>query len=139
MLSLRERYQTSLKKVRPSSEQSPQIGDVVLIKENLPRGSWKLAKILDLILGSDGLIGSAKVLLATKKILHGAVNQLCPLECSSFSPNQVDEKLDEEQHQRTLPLGQAAFKAKEHLGRFFDSSDKDNLHDATSLHMINFI
>jgi hypothetical protein len=35
--SLRERHQTELKSSRIQSSQSPQIGDIVLVKENRPR------------------------------------------------------------------------------------------------------
>ena len=96
----------------------PHIGDVVLIIENMRRGSWKLGKIIDLIIGSDGQVRSAKVRLASKTILHRALNQLCPLECS------IDEEvpLKEEpsiQIEKILPLRQAAVKAKENLKKCF--------------------
>ena len=63
LLSLRERNQSMLKQPRRSVMQPPQVGDVVLIKENLPRGQWKVDRISKLIKGKDDVIRSAKVML----------------------------------------------------------------------------
>ena len=45
LTSLRERTQTSLKAVRVLSPTVPKCGDIVLIKDNAPRGCWKQPKV----------------------------------------------------------------------------------------------
>ena len=45
LLSLRERTQTHIKENRIRSQQTPKTGHIVLIKENLPRGTWKIGQI----------------------------------------------------------------------------------------------
>ena len=52
--SLRERYQQNLKQSRIESKDKANVGDVVLIKDTSPRGSWKLGKICELIASGDG-------------------------------------------------------------------------------------
>ena len=42
LLSLREQAQTQLKHHRKQASNIPKKGDVVLIKDNLPRGRWKI-------------------------------------------------------------------------------------------------
>ena len=61
LLSLRERTKSQLKSGRIQSTASPCVGQIVLVKDDLPRGCWKLAKILSLISGRDGKKRSAKV------------------------------------------------------------------------------
>ena len=56
LLSLRERTQASLKSSKKQSNHVPQIGDVVLIKEDLPHGQWKIGRIHELVKGKDQLI-----------------------------------------------------------------------------------
>ena len=53
----------------------------MLIKDNLPRGKWKIGKILELIKGRDQAIRSAKVLISPNKVFHRALNLLYPIEC----------------------------------------------------------
>ena len=102
MLSLRERTQNTLKSGRVQSHFPPNIGDVVLLKENIPRGCWKLGKVVNLVSSRDGLVRSAKVLLSSGRITGRPLNLLCPIEISgncnkqhgnseqqqSISPNQ---------------------------------------------------
>ena len=47
LLSLRERSQTTLKEARSKSKSSykTNVGDVILIKDDLQRGSWILGRI----------------------------------------------------------------------------------------------
>ena len=71
LLSLRERYQLTLPKSKKGST-TPSVGDVVLIKEELPRGSWKLRKIIQLKPSKDNEIRAAKVQLAAKKDLNSS-------------------------------------------------------------------
>ena len=54
----------------------------MLLKEDLPRGVWKLAKITELISSNDGKIRAAKVLLLTKKVLN---RPLLAWECRGVS------------------------------------------------------
>ena len=61
LLSLRERSQVKLKESRILSPYSAKIGDVILIRDNLPRGSWRMGRIHELINSKDGQIRSAKV------------------------------------------------------------------------------
>ena len=89
LLSLRERYQLSYAKGTKGLA-TPKEADIVLIKEDLPRGSWRLGKIIELIRSRDDEIRAAKVQLASKKFFSRAINQLYPLECSSPDPSKID-------------------------------------------------
>ena len=62
---------------------TPKIGDVVLIKESLPRGHWRVGRIIKVIKGRDQEIRSAKVMVAPNKYLNRAVSMLYPIECSN--------------------------------------------------------
>lgn len=46
LLNLRERSQIKLKWYRVDASQIPGIGEVIQIKENIPRGSWKIGEIV---------------------------------------------------------------------------------------------
>ena len=59
LLSLRERTESKLKSKRVQSKHSPTIGDVVLVKDEIPRGCWKLAKIVSLNLRCSYLLGES--------------------------------------------------------------------------------
>ncbi len=87
LLSLRERYQDQLKHPRKMSPHTPSVGDTVLIKENLPRGSWKIAKIVRLYESKDGQIRAAQLMLPTHKLLQRPLNLLYPLECATVDDN----------------------------------------------------
>ncbi|CAC5418973.1 unnamed protein product [Mytilus coruscus] len=73
LLSLRERKQIDLKCGKIKSTISPSIGSVVIIKEDLPRGMWKLGRIVKLIQSNDGqlrrgyLFNHSTTILASKK------------------------------------------------------------------------
>ena len=93
LLSLRERTQHHVKAGRIQSTFSAHVGDVVLLRDNLPRGVWKLGKIQELIPSQDGQIRTAKVLLPSHKVLNRRINLLCPIECPASEPsytNSVD-------------------------------------------------
>jgi hypothetical protein len=82
LLSLRERFQSSLKHPRKQSRQSPSQGDIVLVKEDLPRGRWKSAKIVMLNRGADKRIRSAQVLLPSQRLTTRPLSCLYPIEMS---------------------------------------------------------
>ena len=81
--SLRERMQSSLKESRIKSHCSPHVRDIVLIKDEMPRGSWKMGKINQLVSSRDGHIRSAKVLTASGRLLRRPLKLLYPIECSN--------------------------------------------------------
>ena len=71
----KKEYLTSLKEhqvgTTGKNDQNVKVGDVVLIHDEGPRISWKLAKIEELIRGKDGIVRAVN--LRTK---HGMTNQL---------------------------------------------------------------
>ena len=91
--SLRERSQSCMKKGRVISAQQPQTGDIVLIKEDLPRGCWKISRIDGLIQSNDGKVRSAKVCLSSGRVLRRPLNLLVPIETSQSTEVQQNEKL----------------------------------------------
>lgn len=97
LLSLRERTKTSLKVGKSQSHYSPSVGDVVLVKEDIPRGCWKLGKITHLVTSHDGNIRSAKLVLSSGRTVGRPLNLLFPIEVSgaiSENPeNIVKQKL----------------------------------------------
>ena len=84
LLSLRERTQLFMKSPRSTSATIPEVGNVVLIKENLPRGRWKVGRISELISSRDNQIRSAKVII---KFIKRALNLLYLIECPRDKSN----------------------------------------------------
>ena len=80
--SLRERTQSNFKYVRKATNERQKIGNVVLIKDETPRGCWNIGKITQIRQSRDGEIRSAKVLLASRRILDRPINLLFPIELS---------------------------------------------------------
>lgn len=85
LLSLRERYQSVLKAQHKTSCDAPMVGDVVLIQDHLPRGSWKTGRIQSLYTSKDGCVRSATVRLPNGQTLNRSVTHLFPIEVSSRS------------------------------------------------------
>ncbi|MCG8078604.1 MAG: hypothetical protein JAY75_20500, partial [Candidatus Thiodiazotropha taylori] len=82
LLSLRERLQTTIKTHRIQSSSKPCVGDIILVKDELPRSCWKMGKITDLKISNDGRVRSAEVQLASGKIIRRPLPLLYPLETS---------------------------------------------------------
>lgn len=78
------------------------MGSVVLLKEDLPRGVWKMGKITELLSSSDRKFWAAKVLLPTKKVLKRPLNLLYPLECGSVQ--EIERTQDGEQLKETVKV-----------------------------------
>jgi len=98
LLNLRERP-AYLKSPKKQTHTIPQAGNVMLIKENLPRGRWKVGIIHELVQGRDGLVRSAKVLISPKSYLHRALSLLYPIECPRESSTQTNRSETFEQRQ----------------------------------------
>ena len=86
----RREYLTDLRehhRGKKESQNKVSIGDVVLIHEdNTKRSNWKMGKVVEQIVGKDGVVRGAKLRLITKGkpiIVNRAVQKLYPLEVSS--------------------------------------------------------
>jgi len=91
--NLRERSLTMLKGPRSSTNFTPKVGDVVLVKENLPRGYWKVGRICELFKSRDERIRSARITFGPNKFINRALSFLYPIECQddNGSNTSVDE------------------------------------------------
>ena len=65
------------------------MNDIVIVKDDTPRGSWKLAKIVQLNMSRDGLVRSAVVQLGSGRNLVRPLCLLYPLECSDNSSDSI--------------------------------------------------
>ena len=71
------------------------VGEVVLLKENSPRGTWKLAVITELIPSEDGNVRSARVCTQSRHILYRAIHMLYPLEIGSTPHTEPHSEISE--------------------------------------------
>lgn len=77
--SLRERNQAH-KQTRTSVKRIPKINDVVQIKNDNNRALWKVGRITEVRLSSDGQIRVAKVTMPSGETLTRSIGHLYPLE-----------------------------------------------------------
>ena len=121
LLSLRERTQSILKSRRIESYYSPKVDDVVLIKDNVPRGCWKVGKVVSLVSRHDGCVRSAKVSLSSGRVIARPLNLLYPLEvCEGASePTESNEKQpsvsSKEESKKQRKIRTAAKRAKKKI------------------------
>ena len=71
------------------------IRDIVILKdENVKRVFWKLAKVVELLKGKDGIARAALTNVATEngppKILKRSITQLIPIEVASSEEEDLD-------------------------------------------------
>ncbi len=86
LVSLQERYQFQHRQGRTSSC-IPKEGAIVLIHdEQLPRGYWKVGRIVKINFREDNQISSAEVLTPSRKVLSRPLNLLYPLEIDAAEP-----------------------------------------------------
>lgn len=113
LLSLRERYRNSPKQARVRSHESPKVGDIVQIKDQVKnREGWKVGRISELIKGIDGLCRVAKVKVRDS-VFTRSIAHLYPLEVDedvSFQDSTIESSTNEdnginaEQLSKVLPL-----------------------------------
>ena len=125
LLSLGERLKLKLKLPRIEANETPRIWDIVQLKEDLPRGSWKLGKIVELITSNDGNIRAAKVLLPTKNVVNRSLNLLYPLECEHEHRQMSREILKIEQTDPNIKENRENKKLTVILSNEHKSNDKD--------------
>ena len=63
----------------------PQIGHIVLIHDNVPRGLWKMGRIITLPESRDGQVRSAAVQLSNGHTITRPLSALYPLEADVAS------------------------------------------------------
>ena len=117
LLNLRDRTQTKLKSPRVQTPTTDKVGHVVLIKDNLPRGCWRIGRITELIKSRDQQVRSAKVLVPSKKMKGRPLNLLYPTECSEKEGGTVEDEQKPEDPpvadagRRSRPRREAAVRA----------------------------
>ncbi|XP_065918796.1 uncharacterized protein [Dysidea avara] len=79
LTSLREHHRASGNNVQQIKQ-----GDIVLVHDDSPRISWKLAVVEDLLRGNDGLVRAANIRTAQDKT-NRPIARLIPLEVSTNS------------------------------------------------------
>ena len=81
MTRWRQEYLTSLRSWRGarSNGRLPSVGDIVLVKEGARRASWPLAKVEELLQGSDGVTRAAVISINGNRTRR-ATSLLYPLE-----------------------------------------------------------
>jgi len=98
-----------------------------LIKDNLPRGQWKIGRINKLIQSRDNVVRSAMVTLPSRGSVHRALKLLYPIECpkedtvEEQSENNWDccRRNDKEKISR-----KAAKVARERIGLYFNDNEE---------------
>ena len=96
LTSLRERSQKHHKYGRNNSVEIANVEDVVLIEDAVPRGSWRLGRIVELIKSRDGHIRSAKVKTSSGNILGRPLCLLYPVETSPEKEINDNERMSVE-------------------------------------------
>lgn len=115
VMSLRERMQSSLKAGKLRSPFQANIGDTVLLKDDLPRGCWRLGLIVGRVLSHDNNVRSVKVKLASGRVLNRPLNLLYPLECSHQEHEETKpntSSYEKNSYEVLRPVRQAAIRAK---------------------------
>ena len=135
----KKEYVTGLMEVyRPNDKQQEpnvSVGDMVLLKdESKKRAFWKLCKILQLIVGTDGRVRSAKIQIAGEKskgkVFRRSLKLLVPLEIACKEPICTTE------NKRIMPITHAqkadqpitrSKRAAATLGEFLRRDNADNM------------
>ena len=68
--------------------QTIKIGDVLLVHDDTPCISWKIAVVEELISGNDGLVRAVNIQTPTGKA-NRPITKLVPLEISSSEPSEL--------------------------------------------------
>ena len=90
-MNLRECNRLFLKHPRIQAKKCPKIGDIVQIKDSLPRGTWRMGCIVEMIRSSDGEERAARVMMPNRNILQRSIIHLYPIECNDEEPNKEND------------------------------------------------
>ena len=92
LAELRETHSYTARRQSSTQPTSVEIGDIVIVHdERLPRGLWKLGRIVDVMRGRDGQIRGATVKMASEDghgaLLRRPIQLLFPLEVKCQEPS----------------------------------------------------
>ncbi|EYC40108.1 hypothetical protein Y032_0629g850 [Ancylostoma ceylanicum] len=129
LVSLREMEKINYKQPRHSSRSIPELGEIVLIEQDLiPRGNWPYGKVVELISSADELVRSAKILMPNHRIIQRPLNKIFPLEIRSVPENRktndvetIDKDLASTTSRRQLPSRAAKTRAYDVIRDFEES------------------
>ncbi|XP_065182717.1 uncharacterized protein LOC135813554 [Sycon ciliatum] len=79
LVDLRNSHTRKLRQARVAASEQPAVDDVVLIRDDMPRGSWRLGRIVALHTSKDMEIRSATVITAEKTELKRPLSLLYPI------------------------------------------------------------
>ena len=121
----KQEYLTALRefyKVKGTcAPQTIKTGDVVLIHDDSPRFTWKMAVIKGLIKGNDGYVRAVEVKTNSGRT-NRPISKLYPLEISTGENETVTElKNDDDEHPPLMtqrPIRRSAAKAKENISEW---------------------
>ena len=89
----------------PKSGRQPKVGEVVLVKHDvLPRGCWKIAKVVKVTPGPDGVVRRVELRLPisehrnTHETMYRPPRLLVPLECEVDNNNKLDVDQEDTNH-----------------------------------------
>ena len=86
----KQEYLTSLREFHRTTgrnDQNVNVGDLVLVHDDIPRVHWKLAVITEVVKGKDGLIRSA-VIRTTNGVTNRPITKLYPMEITATVPTE---------------------------------------------------
>ena len=114
LVGLHDRHVHTHKRPKSVASSKPEVGSVVLLQDkNVPRGHWKLGRIVAVNHRSDGEITSADVQLANRKVLCRPINLLHPLEIVSEIKLETSESEESESENTS-----------EHINTLFENREK---------------
>ena len=128
----KQEYLTSLREFHRTTgrnDQNVNVGEVVLIHDDIPRVHWKLAVIKEVVKGKDGLIRSA-VIRTANGITNRPITKLYPMEITATVPTESvpqteqdlvmdnGDKQDEMTGCSTVSARKAATRARERLSEW---------------------
>ncbi|XP_045210562.2 uncharacterized protein LOC123561965 [Mercenaria mercenaria] len=113
LLGLRERAQVKLKSKKIVSAMEPSVGDIVIIKDELPRSCWRMGRIEETQRSKDGKVRSAEVRLATGRVIKRPVSLLYPLESTEYVKHTSGTNSDVNSTRPSRSTRIAAIKAKQ--------------------------
>ena len=93
--NLREKHCLNMKPMKGEITRMPRVGEVVIVKEEgMPRGSWKLARISNLIESEiDGLSRAANLQTMNGNFIKRPLRLLYPLEGSNNEEDKMEDEL----------------------------------------------